>query len=265
MSDEDLPIPTRSFLISKINDINALIHHRFTAEEIEERLQRSGILKNRYASLERVAIANRRKIAIERGDEAAIAKLDAELAALEGPKLAFGTSLRKARGTLSYEASQQERLAALNRANRKANTQDVRKAQQAERKAEALARRAIERGEAVHNPLARVKIRAKIHHNVARDSLAPPGTGGSDDLFEGNGRDKSRSATPLSVGESKSPMAATPLSVGDSKSPMPSATPTGSQTPINGGEKISGLPRLGRRNLEEEVFAAMDFGIDIDV
>lgn len=251
MSDEDLPIPKKSFLIAKIDEINALINHRFTAEEIEERLQRSGVLQNRYASLERVAIAKRRKAAIDRGDEAAVAKCDSELAALEGPKLAFGTTLRKARGALSYDAGQQERLAALNRANRKANTQDVRKAQQAERKADALARRAIERGETVYNPLARVKIRAKTHHNVAQDSLAPIGAGGVDDLFGGNTPGKSGSATPLSVPESKSP--------------VPSSTPARACTPASVGEKISGLPRLGRRNMDDDVFAAMDFGIEIDI
>lgn len=252
MSDEELPIPKRSFLIAKIDEINALINHQFTAEEIEERLQRSGVLQNRYASLERVAIANRRKIAIDVGDEAAIARLDAELAALEGPKLAFGTSLRKARGALSYEAGQQERLAALNRANRKANTQDVRKAQQAERKADARARQAMERGEAVYNPLARVKIRAKIHHMVGGETLHPPGSlAGADDLFGGNSRDMSRSGTPLSVGESKSP--------------KPSGTPAQSHTPANTAEKISGLPRVGRRNMDDDVFAAMDFGIEIDI
>lgn len=253
MSDEDLPIPKKSFLISKINEINALINHRFTAEEIEERLRRSGVLQNRYASLERHAIANRRKTAIERGDEAAIARLDAELAVLEGPKLAFGTSLRKVRSAVSYDAGQQERLAALNRANRKANTQDVRKAQQAERKADALARKAIERGEAIHNPLARVKIRAKIHHNVGRDPVASTGSMGTDDLFGGKSGEKSRSATPL------------PSGVRESKSPMPSSAPTGSPTPVSGGEKISGLPLVGRRIKEDDVFAAMDFGIDIDV
>lgn len=251
MIEEDLPIPKKSFLIAKIDEINALIHHRFTAEEIEERLQRSGVLQNRYASLERVAIAKRRKAAIERGDEAAIAKCDSELAALEGPKLAFGTSLRKPRGAVSYDAGQQERLAALNRANRKANTQDVRKAQQAERKAEALARRAMERGEIAQNPFARVKIRAKTHHNVAPNPSGPASAAGTDDLFGGNSQDKSGSGTPLSVRESKSP--------------MPSSTPARAFTPVSVGEKISGLPRLGQRNMDDDVFASMDFGIEIDI
>lgn len=251
MGDEELPVPKKSVLIAKIDQINALIHHQFTAEEIEQRLQRSGVLQNRYASLERVAISKRRQVAIDRGDEAAIAKCDAELAALDGPKLAFGTSLRKARGATSYEAGQQERLAALNRANRKANTQDVRKAQQAERRADLLARQAMARGEIVHNPLARVKIRAKIHHNVAQDSLAPAGAGKPDDLFGGSTQNESGSATPLSVRESKSP--------------MPAGTPARAFTPVSVGEKVSGLPRVGRRNMDDDVFAAMDFGIEIDI
>lgn len=254
MAGEDMKLPTKSYLISKINDINVLLNHRFTDEEIQEKLRRSGVLQNRFASLERAAIASRRKLAVERGDEAAIAKLDAELAALDGPKLAFGTSLRKAapKNSSPAEPSQQERLAALNRANRKANTQDVRRAQQAERKAEALARKAVERGEAVQNPFARVKTRAKVHHDIHKDALAPPSSSrGLDDLFEGNSREISRSGTPLSIG--------------DTKSPKPSDTPKRGGTPLHSGEKISGLPRIGKRNMDDDVIAAMDFGIEIDI
>lgn len=237
MADDDMTLPTKPYLISKINDINTLLNHRFTEEEIQEKLRRSGVLQNRFASLDRAAIASRRKLAVERGDEATIAKLDAELANLDGPKLAFGTSLRKApsKDSSSAEPSQQDRLAALNRANRKANTQDVRRAQQAERRAEALARKAVKRGEEVHH-----------------DNLAPPSSSlGIDDLFESNSRDISRSGTPLSIG--------------DTKSPKPSEIRNRSGTPLRSGEKISGLPRIGGRNMDDDVFAAMDFGIEIDI
>lgn len=254
MAEDDLTVPTLPFLVSKINDINALINHRFTPQELQEKLERSGVLQSRFASLERAAIGGRRKLAVERGDEAAIAKLDAELAALDGPKLAFGTTLRRPplkTSTDSY-ANQQERLAILNRANRKANTQDVRRAQQAEKKAEALARKAIERGEAVQNPFARVKTRAKIHHDVNADTLAPPSAvRGLEDLFEGNSREISRAGTPLSVGGSKSPIS--------------SGTPKRDGTPLQTREKISGLPRIGKRNMDDDVLASMDFGIEIDI
>ena len=251
MEEDNLPVPSKTFLISKIDEINSLINHQFTAEEIQQKLERSGVLQNRYASIDRVAIANRRKAAVQRGDEAAIAKLDAELAALDGPKLAFGTTLRKST-THSLDVDQQARLAALNRANRKANTQDVRKAQQAERKAEALARKAVERGEAMQNPFARVRTLAKVHHDVNGKLLAPPSTTvGADDLFGDNSENASRAATPASVG--------------DSKSPMQSGTPNRSGTPVNSGDKIPGLPRIGKRNMDDDVFATLDFGIEIDI
>lgn len=245
MADENLPLPTRPYLLSKISDINGLINHRFTNAQIEEKLRRSGVLQTKFASIERPALINRRKSAEARGDEAEIAKLDAELAELDGPKLAFGTTLLKAPPKPSTTGpSQQDRLAELNRANRKANTHDVRKAQHAERKAEALARKAIERGEAVQNPFARVKTRAKIHYDVNGTSLAPPkATRAVDDLFEDKSKDNSRAGTPSSV------RSATPMQP-ETRSP-----------PTTKGQ----LPKIGTRYMDDEIMAAMDLGIEIDI
>lgn len=246
-----MALPTKRFLISKIDDINKLLSHQFTEEEIQEKLKRSGVLQNKFASLERASIVVRRKAAEDRGDEAAIAKLDAELAALDGPKLAFGTSLRKLLPKSEAAPpglSQQERLALVNRANRKANTQDVRKAQVMERKQEALARLAVERGEAIQNPFARVKTRAKTYHDAKGDSLAVP-SGEIDDASYS--QDNSRAGTPLTPARAKTP--------------LQDGTPKRSETPLHAGEKISGLPRIGKRNMDDDVFAAMDFGIEIDI
>lgn len=251
MASEELALPTKRFLISKIDDINKLLSHQFTEEEIQEKLKRSGVLQNKTASLERPRIVARRKAAEDRGDEAAIAKLDAELAALDGPKLAFGTSLRKPlpnSEAASPGLSQQERLALVNRANRKANTQDVRKAQVIERKQEALARLAVERGEAIQNPFARVKTRAKTYHDAKGDNLVVP-SGAMDDAS--NGQNNSRAGTPLTPARAKTP--------------LQDGTPKRSGTPLHAGEKISGLPRIGKRNMDDDVFAAMDFGIEIDI
>lgn len=244
-------LPTKRFLISKIDDINKLLSHQFTEEEIQEKLKRSGVLQNKFAPFERARIVARRKAAEDRGDEATIAKLDAELADLDGPKLAFGTSLRKPLPkpeTSSPGLSQQERLALVNRANRKANTQDVRKAQVMERKQEALARLAVERGEAIQNPFARVKTRAKTYHDAKGNSLVVP-SGALDDAS--NSQDNSRAGTPMTPGRAKSP--------------LHDGTPKRSGTPLHVGEKISGLPRIGKRNMDDDIFAAMDFGIEIDI
>ncbi|MCJ1300234.1 hypothetical protein MMC08_003029 [Hypocenomyce scalaris] len=253
---ENLSMPTKPSLISKINDINNLINHRFTDEEIQQKLNRSGALKTKFASLERSTILNRRKDAEARGEEKTIAKLDAELAALEGPKLAFGTSLTKSPAkpsSITTSSSQQERLAALNRANRKANAEEIRKAQHAEKKAEAIARKAVERGEAVANPFARVKTRAKVHYDVNGDTLAPPlpANHAMEDLFEGNSRDASRAGTPLSMAGSKT------------------GTPKRSGTPLlvkqNNEDKKGGLIVMRKRNMDDDVIAAMDMGIDLEI
>lgn len=202
------------------------------------------MLQNRFSHLARDDILRRRQIAEKQGDEATIAKIDAELAALEPPKLAFGTKLYKTAPSSAKEGqTQQDRLAELNRANRKANTEDVRKAQRAERKAERLARERFERGEGLLDPFARVKTTAKTHYDVNADKLAVPKPRPSvDELFDGKS-DGSRAGTPMSRGGTpKPPRAATPV-----KKPQ------------------TGLPKVGRSCADDDIVGAMDFGIEIDI
>ncbi|KAI9667023.1 MAG: hypothetical protein M1829_005563 [Trizodia sp. TS-e1964] len=140
LESEELSLPSRSFVNQKIADINKLVNHSWTDAEITAKLKRSGIYNDRFASFEKMDIINRRNEAIELGDEAAVAKCDAELSALAGPKLAFGTSMVSPKKVKPYVETEQDRLALLNKRNRKANTEDVRKAQLAERYAEGVAR-----------------------------------------------------------------------------------------------------------------------------
>ena len=249
MADEDLPLPTKPFLISKITDINNLINHKWTEEEINEKLRRSGVTQSRFAHIEREDVLRRRKAAEDRGDESSIAKLDAELAALDGPKLAFGTKLHKPIPEAPRkELSQQDRLAELNRINRKKNIEEVRKAQRAERKAQLLAAKAVERGEAVQDPFARVQTRAKTHHDVNKDTLAPPKLNRAlDDLFEA-GSNASRAGTPISNGANTPKRSVTPK-------------PPRANTPLKAG----GLPTIGTRNMDDDIIGAMDLGIEIDI
>ncbi|KZF19052.1 plus-3-domain-containing protein [Xylona heveae TC161] len=227
---ESFTIPTKSFLNKKIDDINSLLNHRWTDEEISEKLRRSGATKSRFAVLERNAIINRRREAVAREDEAAIAQCDAELQALEGPKLAFGTSLIKPTPKPTGP-SQQERLAALNRANRKANTEDIRRAQLAERRAEARQRAAVARGEALANPFARVKTRAKIMYDV-NEAATPP--------------DRSKTNTPLNANGGNIPKPANNI-------------------PKNGHYETVNGKKVWRPLTDDEVIASFDLGIDIDI
>ena len=241
MTDAGKMLPTKPFLLSKLNQFTAVQNHRFSDEELQEKLRRSGALASRAAPIERMAIMDRRKKALQCDDEAAIAQCDAELAALNGPKLRYGTFLidPKAAAPVSTGLSQQERLHELNLINRKKNRENVRKAQLRERKAARAAREAVLRGEALEDTFARVKTYAKTHHDV-NDTLAPHRRN-----MYGSSREPSRSVTPA---------AATPKK----EEPKP-IYPSPPQKPT------SGMSIIGNSSMGDDILAAIDLGIDIEI
>lgn len=193
MENDGLTLPTKLFLIKKIDDINKLVNRSFTDAEIQEKLRRSGVLQRKHISLTRASLNARREEARVSGDEATMIMLDAKLLELEGPKLAFNTSPHKPAIAAPKEPTQQQRLAEVNRNNRKLNTQNVRKAQQKDRRAELKHLAAVERGEALPNPFARVKTVAKTHHDANRYLNIPSAK--KEDLFSGSDA-SSRAGTP---------------------------------------------------------------------
>jgi RNA polymerase-associated protein RTF1 len=268
---EKIPLPSRGFLNKKIADIDGLLKHQFTEAELLKKLDKSGVRKSKYAILERHAIKARREEAVLQGDEAMIAQCDAELLAMQGPKLAFGTSnigqkpstslpkpsISSSSGINSTASSQettprlsqQDRLAELNRINRKHNKEEIRKAQIAEKRAEQRSLASVMRGESQPNPFARVKTRAKVMHLVdAEGNLAPgtPGTagGGSDSGLFG-----SRDVTPLSLSRAGTPLG----SQGQSQNSLRRSQ----------GSQEKGLPQIKRAIGEDDIIAG--FGIEVDV
>ena len=242
LANEGRPVPTRPFLNSKIDDINSIIHYSYTAEELNTKLERSGAIQSRKAVVERIDLQNRRKAAVERDDESAIAKCDADLAELNGPKLKYGTSLTdpKTSSASPAQPSQQERLAEINRMKRKKNTEEIRKAQIAEKRAARWERQAVERGEALQNPFARVKTISKTHYDVNEALTAQR---------KSVSRDVSRSVTPGGLGTPKL------------EPKQPARTPE--LKPVM--KTAKGLPVLGSRNMDDEIIASMDLGIDIEI
>ena len=162
MANEDCKLPTRRFVNGKLDQINALINHRFTDAEVTEKIKRQNALLDMINRVDdRRKIEERKEVAVKAGDEDVIASCDEELAALVPIKMAFNTTLVKPEHV--HVNKEQERLAELNRRNQRLNAENVRKAQLAEMKTK----------------------KAKKH-------LAP----GVDDLFEG-GSDISRAGTPV--------------------------------------------------------------------
>lgn len=241
---EDCEMATKSTVDAKVADINRLINHRFTKDELNEKLRKQGAYDNKGAVFERIQIERRRREAIAAGDESAIAKCDAEMAAFTGPKLAFGTTLVKPRST---EKTEQERLAELNLRNQKLNAENVRRAQLEERKAAHKAAAAVARGEAVADPFARVKTRAKTHYDVNRTGPKKP----TDTATDGN--ESSQGGTP---GTNTN----TPSAAG---TPKPTAS---ASTTKNGSSKgKGGIAVIRHQAFDDEKIAALDLGIEIEI
>ena len=173
MANDAQVLPKKSFLISKINHINRLVKHTFTEEELQKKLKRSGVLQQKQNAIERQTLIVQRHDAERNGDQEAVDEINEKIRALEGPKLAFGTSLYKTPAPAPQGKTQQERLGEINRANQKANSENVRKAEQAEIRLKRAHRAAVERGEAVANPFSRVKITPKTHFDVNNPQTAP--------------------------------------------------------------------------------------------
>ncbi|KAI4720407.1 hypothetical protein E4T48_03354 [Aureobasidium sp. EXF-10727] len=177
-SADSLRLPSKKALVSKLDDIHSLLEYQWTDEDIQRKINRTNALQAKFANYGREKIEKRREEAASRGDDTTVAKCDAELAALGSGSGAAKAAQAAATAKQNGKLAQQERLAALNRANRKANSEDVRKAQLAEKR---ILQKAREEAAA----------KARREAEAAKEKLlAVP-----DDLF-GDASDISRTGTP---------------------------------------------------------------------
>lgn len=236
---EGVLLPTKTKLIHKIDDINALVDRKWTEEELQEKLNRSGALKNKYIPVERTRLHNRIKHAKAIGDEEQVKALRAELEALEGPKLAFNTALHSPpkKTTGPPQMSQQERLAMLNMENRRKNAEEVRQAQLRERRQALATQAALARGEAVEEDHSRrVKTVAKFQHDV------------------------NQLGKKLSSGASTPAVGTPSLTAKKDVAPLPHiAKLQQSQTDKNG------LPTFRRPLTDDDIIGSIDLGIEVEL
>ncbi|KAH0292932.1 hypothetical protein M436DRAFT_60324 [Aureobasidium namibiae CBS 147.97] len=178
-SADSLRLPSKKALVAKLDDIHSLLEYQWTDEDIQRKINRTNALQAKFANYGREKIEKRREEAASRGDDTTVAKCDAELAALgSGSGAAKAAQAAANAAKQNGKLAQQERLAALNRANRKANSEDVRKAQLAEKR---VLQKAREEAAA----------KARREAEAAKEKLlAVP-----DDLF-GDASDISRTGTP---------------------------------------------------------------------
>ncbi|PKX98094.1 RNA polymerase-associated protein [Aspergillus novofumigatus IBT 16806] len=231
MAVEDCKIATKSVLAKKVADINRLINHQFTKEELNEKLRKQGSLDNKMRTFKRLEAEKQLKLARAAGDDEEVSRLEKELAELTGPKLAFSTQPSKPR----TEKSDYERLAELNLRNQKLNTESVRRAQLEERKASRKAAAAVARGEAQANPFMRVRTLAKTHYDANGNSLIP------DSISSRGGTPGTGSDTPSKA-----------------STPKPAVTTQKKQSK-------GGIASIRHRNMDDENIAALDLELDIEI
>ncbi|RHZ54822.1 hypothetical protein CDV55_103507 [Aspergillus turcosus] len=232
MAVEDCKMATKSMLAKKVADINRLINHQFTKEELNEKLRKQGSLDNKMRTFKRLETEKQLKLARAAGDDEEVSRLEKELAELTGPKLAFSTQPSKPR---TEKLSDYERLAELNLRNQKLNTESVRRAQLEERKASRKAAAAVARGEAQANPFMRVRTLAKTHYDANGNSLIP------DTMTSRGGTPGTGSDTPSKA-----------------STPKPAVSTQKKQSK-------GGIATIRHRNMDDENIAALDLELDIEI
>ncbi|KAK4973211.1 RNA polymerase-associated protein rtf1 [Elasticomyces elasticus] len=232
VANDHLRLTSKSLLRSKLDGIHALLNHQWTEEDIQKKINKIAEVREKLARLGREKIAARRREAGNRGDETAVMECDAELAAMDGGLSRTAMTAAAAKNTAKGE--QQERLAALNRANRKANSENIRKVQLEQKRHLQKAREeAIARTKKIEEE-EKAAAEAK---RAQKKLLGVPGAG-ADDLF-GDGSDISRIGTPMNA----------------------LGTPRGG-TPAVGEKKKSG--GLKKKNMDDDI-TGLDLGIEIDI
>ncbi|OQE18873.1 hypothetical protein PENFLA_c020G10742 [Penicillium flavigenum] len=231
---EDCKMATKSKVESKVADINRLLNHTFTREELNEKLRRQGAFDEKKNVLNRLELERNLEFAKINGNIEEAEKIEAELQKLATPILSWGTSLVKKEGDKGL--SEAERVHQINLRNQKLNIENGRRAQLEERKAAKKAAQAVARGEAAPNPFMRVRTVAKTHHDV-------------------NGVHKAAATEAASVDSQKD----TPAN--SNGSPAQKATPGSRGTP----KKPKNGFMISYRNTDDENIAALDMDIDIEI
>jgi len=232
LTADGIRLPNKRQIGHKLDDIHALLEHQWTEEDIQNKINKSNAMRIKHLNFGRDRIIKRRDEAASRGDDAVVARCNQELTTYDagGPKPEL-----KAGASPANRHAQQERLAQLNRQNRKLNSEEVRKAQIATKRAEQKAR-----DEAIAR--ARKAESEKAAAATKNSSLAIP-----DDLF-GDASDISRAGTP-----------------GVSANGSPKKGMSRAGTPANGVPEKKKFGQFRKKNLDDDVIAGMDLGIEIDI
>ncbi|KAL7958710.1 hypothetical protein V8C34DRAFT_282053 [Trichoderma compactum] len=238
--NDGVTLPTKDYLVDKIDDINALINHKWTNEEIKARLAKRNELRKRFDPQERQRLANLAEEAAQRGDDQRAEELQEELEKLGRERLAFKTSLGPSKHPEATKASsEQDRLAERNRENRRLNQEAVRKAQLKEKAKAREIEMALKRGEVISEDYSRrLRTKAKFVHDVNEK-----------------------------VGEKpEAPKDGAGAATNGTKGPSSSQTlPHLAKLQEKHYSETKGLPTIHKPIMDDDVIGALDLEIDVEI
>ncbi|KAK4075455.1 uncharacterized protein Triagg1_4576 [Trichoderma aggressivum f. europaeum] len=238
--NDGVTLPTKDYLVDKIDDINALINHKWTNEEIKARLAKRNELRKRFDPQERQRLANLAEEAAQRGDDQRAEELQEELEKLGRERLAFKTSLGPSKNPEATKASsEQDRLAERNRENRRLNQEAVRKAQLKEKAKAREIEMALKRGEVISEDYSRrLRTKAKFVHDVNEKVGEKPEAP----------KDGAGAATNGTKGPSSSQM-----------------LPHLAKLQEKHYSETKGLPTIHKPIMDDDVIGALDLEIDVEI
>ncbi|OAA72653.1 Plus-3 like protein [Akanthomyces lecanii RCEF 1005] len=246
--NENVKTPLKSVLTSKVDQINNLLTHNWTNEEIKARLARRNELRKRFDPAERERVARLLEEATVAGHEERMQELQEELDKLGSQRLAFKTSLGPTKSS-SYESpaisSEQDRLAARNKENRRMNQEAVRKAQLRDQAKAREIEMSLSRGQMVEEePSRRLRTKAKFVHDV---NESPAGADG----------DKAASGilAPAATASNGAPTAT------KGSGPLPHLAKLQDKSLADS----KGLPTIHKPLMDDDVIGSLDLDIDIDI
>ncbi|RGP59376.1 hypothetical protein FLONG3_11190 [Fusarium longipes] len=238
--NEGVTLPTKAYLTDKVDDINRLINHSWTAEEIKARLARINDLKRRFDPAERERIARLLDEARQRGDDDKAEELQEELDNLGSQRLAFRTSLGSSKHSEAPKVqTEQDRLAERNRENRRLNAEAVRKAQLKEKAKTKEIEAALKRGETYQGDMSRrLRTKAKFVHD-ANDKVEQKSPA------NGNGTGTPGNSTPKPAVKSQL---------------LPHLAKLQEEK-----HKEKGIPTIHKPLMDDDVIGSLDLDIDVEI
>ncbi|KAI8966656.1 plus-3-domain-containing protein [Daldinia sp. FL1419] len=244
--EEGVIFPKRPTLDAKIDDINALVNRSWTDAEVNAKIERERGLISKFAPTERNRLVNMIEEARRRGDDAQVSELQDKLDSLETPRLAFKTSLAPSNKSTSSTPSQQERLAALNAENRRRNVEAVRKAQLMEKAKARQIEARVARGEDVEEDTSRrLRTKPKFRQDINEST--------------------ERKSTPANENGASTPANSAPKQNATTKAPLlPHLQKLQLQNHQTGKDK-KGIPQIHKPIVDDDIIAALDLDIEVDI